>query len=79
MIDILNTFLSGITFALGVALGAVLCRMATKDGRKETAEEVREINNKIHDRLNSSLLCHERMALSLEALVDLKRREKNES
>lgn len=75
MIEIIHTFFAGITFSVGVVIGALLCRMATEKGRKEIREETREINEKIHARLNASLACHERMADAMETMIELKRKD----
>lgn len=69
MIDILHSFFAGITFAVGVTVGALLCRIATKEGRKEMANEVRESHARIEERLLGSLKCHERMAVAMETMA----------
>jgi len=73
MIEILNSLFAGITFSVGVVIGALLCRMATEKGRKEAMEESRDINRKIHDRLDRSLECHERLACAAEEALDIQR------
>ena len=69
MIDILHSFFAGITFAVGVTVGALLCRIATKEGRKELTDDVKASHARIEERLLGSLLCHERIATSLELLT----------
>lgn len=68
MIDILHSFGCGIAFAAGVTVGVLLCRAATKEGRKEMGEEWKASQARIEARLTGSLQCHERIALSLEAM-----------
>jgi len=75
MIELIHTFFAGITFSVGVLAGAILCQMASKQGRKDAVEEARKTNEKIHERLNESLFCHQRMADSLEIFVELKRKD----
>ena len=79
MIEILHTFLAGITFTGGVLFGAILCRMVAEKNHKAMRDEIREISEKIDARLYSSLACYERMALAMETLVELKRTDLNEN
>ena len=69
MIEILHNFFAGITFAAGVTVGAVLCRIATKEGRKEMVDDVKASHARIEERLLGSLKCHERMAVAMELMA----------
>ena len=69
MLEILHNFFAGITFAAGVTVGAVLCRIATKEGRKELTDDVRVSHARIEERLLGSLKCHERMAVAMELMA----------
>ena len=67
--ELLHNFFAGITFAAGVTVGAVLCRIATKEGRKELTDDVRASHARIEERLLGSLKCHERMAAAMEVMA----------
>ena len=69
MVEILHNFFAGITFAAGVTVGAVLCRIATKEGRKELTDDVKASHTRIEERLLGSLKCHERMAVAMELMA----------
>lgn len=69
MIELLHNFLAGITFAAGVTVGAVLCRIATKQGSKELTDDVKASHARIEERLIDSLRCHERIALAMEVMA----------
>lgn len=69
MIELLHNFFAGMTFAAGVTVGAVLCRIATKEGRKEVADDVKASHARIEERLLGSLKCHERMAAAMEIMA----------
>ena len=69
MIEILHNFFAGITFALGVTVGAVLCRIASKEGRTEMVDTVKSSHERIEERLRMSLKCHERIAGAMEAIA----------
>ena len=69
MIEILHNFFAGITFAAGVTFGAVLCRIATNEGRRGMLDDVKTSHRQIEERLLGSLKCHERMAIALEIMA----------
>lgn len=69
MLEILHNFFAGITFAAGITVGAILCRIATKEGRKELPDEVKSRHAVIEERLSGSLKCHERMAVAMELMA----------
>jgi len=69
MIDYLHAFGIGIAFSVGVVTGATLCTLATRQGRKEAADEMRKHFAQVEERLTGSLACHQRMAHVMEALA----------
>ena len=71
MIEILQTFAAGITFAIGVGVGAMLCRMATKDRQSDSFDaSIIATQKRMEDRLSGSLYCHQRMADAMAAIVE---------
>lgn len=51
MWSVLNAFAAGITFSLGVCVGAYLARLATKQGQAEVQKDLREHAARVEDRL----------------------------
>ncbi len=70
MIDILHSFGAGIAFAVGVTVGAVLCRIASAEGRKEITREWKEHQNKVEDRLAKYVIESGRIATALESMAN---------
>ena len=52
MISILNSFASGITFSIGVCVGAWLARLAAKQGQALVQTDLREHAACVEDRLD---------------------------
>ena len=67
--NIIDPLVSGIAFSVGICLGAVLCRLATKQGRAALGDEIREYHERVENRLHESLRVHKEIAHSLGALV----------
>jgi len=71
MWDMLYAFGIGISFSVGVMIGATLCRIATKEGRKDMMASVEAHNKMVEERLSKSIFQHTRIADSLSHLVDI--------
>jgi uncharacterized membrane-anchored protein YhcB (DUF1043 family) len=69
MIDILHSFGAGIAFAVGVTVGAILCRIATREGRKEITDDWKQHQAKVEDRLSKYVVESGRMATALEMIA----------
>ena len=68
MFELLHSFAVGIAFSVGVVAGAMLCRIATTEGRKEMARETEARWKATEDRLAKYVLNTERIALAIESL-----------
>lgn len=69
MIDILHSFGAGIAFAVGVTVGAILCRIATREGRKEITDDWKQHQTKVEERLSKYVVESGRMAAALEMIA----------
>jgi uncharacterized membrane-anchored protein YhcB (DUF1043 family) len=67
--NIIDPFVSGIAFAVGVTVGALLCRLATKQGRQAVSDEIADYHNRVEERLQKSLLVHTEMARGISRIA----------
>ena len=70
MVDIIYTFGIGISFALGIGIGAYLCRLAILQGRKDVDEGIVFHNKMVESRLKKYVEHTDRIASALEKLID---------
>lgn len=70
MWDMIYAFGIGISFSVGVVFGAALCRMATKEGRKEELEMWNKHRAEVEKRIGLSVIEHGRIADALAYFVD---------
>lgn len=70
MWDVFHSFAAGITFAVGVCVGAYLCRLATREGRKEEAEEIKQHFAFVRDNLVKQVVQAENIAYCLRIISD---------
>ena len=71
MIDLLYTFGVGIAFSFGVFSGAVLCQLATREGRKDFIASRDELAEDIQQRVSEQVGHLGDIASSLENISEL--------
>lgn len=69
MIEVLHSFAMGITFALGVAIGAYLCAVASKIGGTQFRKDWQEHYRRTEERLCKTVEVQTRIADALEKLT----------
>lgn len=70
MWDMIYAFGIGISFAVGIGVGALLCRIATEKGRRELSDEMREYNDKVLGVLTERALNDQAMINALNKIAD---------
>ena len=70
MWDMLYAMGIGISFSVGIVAGATLCRLATKEGRKEEAAEWKAYRDIVEERLGKTVFEQGRIADALAFFVD---------
>ncbi len=73
MMEYLHAFAVGISFTVGVTVGAILCRLATREGLREMRQIAAENSQRIEERLAKYVTHTERIAVALETLTREKR------
>lgn len=76
MWDMLYAFGIGIAFSVGIVAGAALCRLASKEGRKEELELWRKHRDEVEERLGKTVFQQSRIADALCFIVEDKERRK---
>ena len=73
MMQLLYSFGIGLAFTVGIFTGAFLCTAATRKGRESLANDMREHNERVENRLIGYVNNTARIAAALETLTDAKR------
>lgn len=70
MWDVFHSFSAGIMFAVGVCVGAYLCRLATREGRKEETEEIKQHFAFVRDNLGKQVIQMENISYCLRIISE---------
>ena len=70
MWDMLYAFGIGISFSVGVIVGAALCRMATKEGRKDEMAAWQKHRDEVEERLGKTVFEQGRIADAIASIAE---------
>lgn len=70
MWDMLYAFGIGISFSVGICVGAFLCRIATKEGRKDEMEAWKKHREEVEERLGKTVFEQGRIADAITLIAE---------